>query len=144
MNASISSYFVDGLPANPISAGNKGRRQALGYAVGKRGERMKTVMSFPVKLNNYNAPTLKEAASILRGDSVEAAMLAFNMEQEAKKNPAYVAKLEAVAQADAYANNAGLPTYSELSQAANALACDPDNKDLRLALGRILDKIPGC
>ena len=66
----ISSYFVDGLPSLGLGK-NKGRKTAIGYFVGKQ-----CVMSFPPRLNPNGIPPLVAMKSILRGDSIIAAVAA--------------------------------------------------------------------
>lgn len=73
MSKLISSYYTDGKPASMNRAENKGRRTAIGYWVNGRA-----VVSFPARLNAHKIPSLKDAAAIVRGDSVAEACERFN------------------------------------------------------------------
>lgn len=81
----IGSYYVDGLPADPVGHKRADRKTAIGiYAADKpfsKGGKLTLRASIPARLNNHDMPTLKEAKAILMGASVE--------ESDAWRDPAY-------------------------------------------------------
>jgi hypothetical protein len=74
-HVSIMAYYVDGQPADPVGAKRAGRKTAMGiYAADKvmsKGGKLTLRASIPGNLNGGKLPTLKEAAAILRGETIE-------------------------------------------------------------------------